>query len=48
MHNGAYGARAMHSLQNYGNASPLYDDNAYAVGATYHDGQLKIYATHPA
>lgn len=47
MHNGAYAARAMHSLQNYGSASPVYDGSAYTIGATHHDGQSKLYAIHP-
>lgn len=47
MNNGAYGARAMHSLKNYGGTSPVYDGNAYTIGATYVDGQLKLYASHP-
>lgn len=46
VNNGAFGARAMHSLQNYGWPA-VYDNKAYALGATYHDGQLKVYATHP-
>ncbi|KAJ2895073.1 hypothetical protein MKZ38_006960 [Zalerion maritima] len=46
-YDGAIGARAMHSLQNYGNDEPVYDGNAYAIGTTYHDGQLKMYAHYP-
>lgn len=48
-HDGAIGARGMHSLQNYGAAKPLYDNNAYTVTSTYHGGLglLKMYATHP-
>jgi len=29
----AYGARAMHSLQSYGEEEPVYDANAYTYGA---------------
>ncbi|KAK5009448.1 hypothetical protein LTR28_001018 [Elasticomyces elasticus] len=49
MNNGAYGARGMLGLQNYGNTSPMYDGNAYTVGATYHPGTgtMQMYATHP-
>ncbi|KAM5429576.1 hypothetical protein McanMca71_006801 [Microsporum canis] len=46
---GALGARAMHKLQCYKqNEQPLYDNRAYTITATYHGGQLKLYATHPA
>jgi hypothetical protein len=38
----------MHSLQNYGSATSQYDGNAYSIASTYVDGQLKMYATHPA
>jgi hypothetical protein len=48
MYDGAIGARSMHKLQNYGNAAPVYDGNAYSIASTYHDGQMKMYATHPA
>ncbi|KAM3443536.1 hypothetical protein MY4824_000422 [Beauveria thailandica] len=43
---GALGARAMHSLQNYGEDKPIYDGNAYAFSAIYHSGQLVLYAHH--
>ncbi|OAA70711.1 hypothetical protein ISF_02685 [Cordyceps fumosorosea ARSEF 2679] len=43
---GAHGARAMHSLQNYGKDEPVYDGNAYSFSCTYHDGTLKIFAHH--
>ena len=42
------GARVMHSLQNYGSVTPKYDGNAYSIASTYVDGQLKMFATHPA
>ncbi|KAK2593661.1 hypothetical protein QQS21_008630 [Conoideocrella luteorostrata] len=44
---GAYGARAMHSLQNYGQDNPVYDGNAYAYSSTYYAGCLRLYAHHP-
>jgi hypothetical protein len=43
---GALGARAMHKLQSYGEKEPIYDNNAYTITSTYHDGTLKIYTTH--
>ena len=46
-YNGAYGARAVHSLQNYGGEEePVYDKNAYTYSSSYLDGQLKLYAHH--
>ena len=48
-YNGALGARAMHSIQNYGmdGSKKVYDNNAYSISSTYHDGTLKLYTTHP-
>ncbi|KAI1774151.1 hypothetical protein F4818DRAFT_419088 [Hypoxylon cercidicola] len=45
---GAYGARAMHALQNYGKETPEYDGNAYTFSSTYHagTGTLAIYSHH--
>ncbi|KUI64798.1 hypothetical protein VM1G_00718 [Cytospora mali] len=43
-YDGAIGARAIHSLQTYGQEDPVYDGNAYTYSTTYHDGQLKMYA----
>lgn len=45
-HDGAIGARAMHSLQNFGAEEPEYDGNAYSFSVTYHYDTLKLYATH--
>ncbi|TWU74652.1 hypothetical protein ED733_003251 [Metarhizium rileyi] len=44
----AYGARAMHTLQNYGKAQAEYDGNAYTYSSTYHPatGTLQLYAHH--
>lgn len=45
---GAIGARAMHSLQNYGEDAPIYDGNAHTFSSTYHagTGTLQLYAHH--
>lgn len=43
---GAYGARAIHSLQNYGKEDPAYDNSAYTFSSTYHDGILRLYIHH--
>ena len=47
-HDGAVGARAMHSLQNYGVVEPKYDGNAYSQSASFHGGTgtLKLYTHH--
>ena len=47
-HDGAYGARAMHSLQSYGNDEPVYENNAYTFSSTYHagNGVLQLFAHH--
>ncbi|KAM3065768.1 hypothetical protein ACMFMG_010006 [Clarireedia jacksonii] len=42
-HDGAIGARAMHSLQTYGQDEPDYDNNISAISTTYHAGVLKMY-----
>lgn len=47
-YDGALGARGMHSLQLYGRDAPVYDNNAYTMTSTYHDGQLKMYTSHVA
>ncbi|KAL2870697.1 uncharacterized protein BJX67DRAFT_390487 [Aspergillus lucknowensis] len=44
-YDGALGARAMHSLQQFGNRD--YDNNAYAMASTYHAGCLGLYTIHP-
>ena len=43
-----FGARAIHALQTYGQAEPLFDGNAYTFSSTYHNGTLKLYTSHPA
>lgn len=45
-YDGAYGARAMHALQNYGEEEPGFDGNAYSYSSTYQAGTLKLYAHH--
>ena len=47
-YDGAYGARAMHTLQNYGKSQPEYDGNAYTYSSTYHPttGTLQLYTHH--
>lgn len=46
-HNGAIGARAMHSLQHYGADEAIYDGNAYSFTSSFHNGTLHMYTTHP-
>ncbi|KAI9779876.1 MAG: hypothetical protein M1816_003323 [Peltula sp. TS41687] len=48
-YDGALGARGMHSLQNFGRekSEAVYDNHAYTITSTYHDGHLKLYTTHP-
>lgn len=43
---GAIGARGMHSLQNYRQEEPIYDDRAYTFSSTYQDGHLLLFAHH--
>lgn len=45
-YDGAVGARAMHSLQNFGAEEPVYNGRPYTYSATYHDGTLRLYAHH--
>ena len=47
-HDGAVGARAMHSLQNYEAHEPQFDGNAYSYSSTYHPGTatLQLYGHH--
>ena len=48
VYNGAFGARAMFALQNYGRDEPLYDGNAYALTCTYFPSStFAIYTVHP-
>ncbi|KAK3336769.1 hypothetical protein B0T19DRAFT_447641 [Cercophora scortea] len=45
-YDGAYGARAMYALQNYGEEEPGFDGNAYTYSSTYHAGHLQLYTHH--
>ena len=47
-HDGAAGARAMHSLQIYQLAEPKYEDNANSYSGTYQQGTglLQLYGHH--
>ena len=47
-YDGAIGARAMHSIQNYRATEPQPDGNAYSFSSTYHNGTstLQLHATH--
>jgi hypothetical protein len=45
-YDGAVGARAMHTLQNYGEEEPEFDGNAYTYSSTYLDGRLRLYTHH--
>ncbi|KAK3081884.1 hypothetical protein LTS18_013756 [Coniosporium uncinatum] len=44
----AYGARGILEIQSYGQDSRTYDGNAYTIGSSYSDGQLKMYTMHPS
>jgi hypothetical protein len=44
LQDGALGARSIHTLKTYGQANPTFDNKAYTITSTYHDGQLKMYA----
>lgn len=43
---GAYGARAMHSLQNYDEEKPVYDGDAHTFSSLYYGGVLHLYSHH--
>ncbi|CAK7228827.1 hypothetical protein SCUCBS95973_007010 [Sporothrix curviconia] len=47
-YDGAVGARAMHSLQNYGEKELKYDNQVYTYSSIYHGGfgTLKLFAHH--
>lgn len=51
--NGAYGARAMHSLQSYREKARTYNGDIHTYSSTYHAGLLVLYGhyvkapTHP-
>ena len=45
-YNGAYGARAMHILQNYGETEPIFDGNSDTISAIFYEGNLELFAHH--
>ncbi|RMD44046.1 hypothetical protein DV735_g1155, partial [Chaetothyriales sp. CBS 134920] len=47
-YDGAYGTRAIHSLENYSEEAPVYNSNARSFSSTYHagTGTLQLYAHH--
>lgn len=45
-YDGAIGARAMHSLQNYRVEEPRYDSKPHAFSFIYHGGMLQKYSHH--
>lgn len=48
-YDGALGARGIHELRSFGveDSETVYDNNAYTITSTYHNGQLQMYTTHP-
>ena len=47
LHDGSLGARGIQTLRSWGR-HPSFDDRAYTISATLHDGVLRLYTTHPA
>lgn len=49
-YDGAIGARGVHEYLSLRAVDPhmIYDNNAYALTSIYHNGNLKIYTTHPS
>ncbi|CAN8099326.1 unnamed protein product [Discula destructiva] len=45
-YDGAVGARAIHSLQNYGQEELVYNGKPCTYTITYHNGQLQLFAHH--
>jgi hypothetical protein len=45
-YDGALAARAIQTLQSYGQEGLVYDNKAYALSCTYYDGSLNLYATY--
>ncbi|KAI1317868.1 hypothetical protein F5Y16DRAFT_414549 [Xylariaceae sp. FL0255] len=46
-YDGALGTRGMQSLHLYLVSDPVFNNKAYTITSTYHDGTLKIYTVHP-
>lgn len=47
LHDGSLGARGIHELRSWG-GHPSFDNRAYTISATLHDGVLRLYTTHPS
>ena len=45
-HDGAVGARAMYTLENYRRHEPGYNEEAQSFSSTYNDGRLRLYSHH--
>ena len=45
--NGVLGARGVHELRSYIGQETLFDNNAYTITSTYHNGLLTMYTIHP-
>ena len=46
LYDGALGARGIHELRSYVDPETAYDNNAYTITSTYHDGVLRLYTIH--
>lgn len=46
LNDGAYGARAMYTLHQYGLGNPYHDNKAYTFSVTYYTGVLNLFAHH--
>lgn len=46
-YNAYFGARAIHALQNYGQAELRFDGSAYTFSSIYHNGVLTLDTSHP-
>ncbi|EED19327.1 conserved hypothetical protein [Talaromyces stipitatus ATCC 10500] len=47
-YDGAFGARGMHSLQEYNKDEPDFNNNASTLISIYHDEQLRMFTCHPS
>ena len=47
LYDGAVGARGIHELRSYVDSDTAHDNNAYTISSTYHNGNLRLYTTHP-
>ena len=46
-YDGAIGARAIQSLQSYGQPEPVYDENSYTISSSFDGEQLRMFTTYP-